>query len=203
MMPSFVVKGSEFFASAGSVSLVLAVPVVGLFAVCLFAYAEAKRLTHRPALTYQKTRFNESVLSRMPTLRSLYKPLPFLTNGHVETIFAAKARSKVDVTYRRETLHMPDGGIVALDWRVPNEGDVVRSTASGHFRKPRPKISSHVFTATIFKYLRNLRIFIGELVRSRLRSHVLEMLGPIPRGAHAATSGRFTHSHLPARPYRR
>jgi len=45
-----------------------------------------------------------------------------LTNGHVETIFAAKMRWAVDLDYRRECVYMPDGGLVALDWRsAPSE----------------------------------------------------------------------------------
>lgn len=81
-----------------------------------------------PELSYQNTKFNDAVLSRMPALRRPFKPLPGLTigSGHIETIFAAKTRIKIDVTYRREILHMPDGGIVSLDWRVPRKGEQVR-----------------------------------------------------------------------------
>lgn len=116
----------DMASSVPSVPAAIGIPVAGVLAVCLIAWADAKRLTSKPKLSYQPTKFNEGALSRMPTLRSLYKPLPFLTNGHVETIFAAKARKKVDVEYRRENLNMPDGGVVSLDWRVPKEGDVVR-----------------------------------------------------------------------------
>lgn len=124
-MDPFISTCMEFASSVPSVPPAVAIPVASVLAVCLLAWADAQRLTSKPKLSYQATKFNEGVLSRIPSLRSLYKPLPFLTNGHVETIFAAKARKKVDVEYRRENLHMPDGGVVSLDWRVPKEGDLV------------------------------------------------------------------------------
>lgn len=124
-MDPFISTCMDFASSVSSVPPAVAIPVASVLAVCLIAWADAKRLTSKPKLSYQSTKFNEGILSRIPTLRSLYKPLPFLTNGHVETIFAAKARKKVDVEYRRENLHMPDGGVVSLDWRVPKEGDLV------------------------------------------------------------------------------
>lgn len=42
-----------------------------------------------PQLQYKQTRFNKDILARCPSLTALYKACPFLTNGHVETIFAA------------------------------------------------------------------------------------------------------------------
>lgn len=130
-MDPIISRLMDVASSVPSVPPALAIPVAGVLAVCMLAWADAKRLTSKPKLSYQSTKFNEGILSRIPTLRSLYKPLPFLTNGHVETIFAAKARKKVDVEYRRENLHMPDGGVVSLDWRVPKEGDLVRTSLVG------------------------------------------------------------------------
>ena len=63
--------------------------------------------------------FHQTVLSRCPTITSRYKSYPFVTlfGGHLETIFAARARRdpSPDVTYSRKQLDMPDGGTVALD----------------------------------------------------------------------------------------
>lgn len=42
-----------------------------------------------PPLQYMKSRFNKDILARCPSLTALYRACPFLTNGHVETIFAA------------------------------------------------------------------------------------------------------------------
>lgn len=91
--------------SAGVVGL-----IVGL------AWLDARRKTQKPQLQYASTPFNERVLSACPALREPYRPLTFLTNGHVETIFAAKTRSSPELSYRREILHMADGGCVTLDW---------------------------------------------------------------------------------------
>lgn len=63
------------------------------------------------------TTFNADLQHRLTELlRKPYKSFPFLSNRHVETIFAALFRSRPQVTFRRECLRMPDGGTVALDW---------------------------------------------------------------------------------------
>ncbi len=50
---------------------------------------------------------------------------------HVETIFAAKTRSRPQLRYRREILRCPDGGCVALDWELDEHPDKVRAGAGG------------------------------------------------------------------------
>ncbi|KAJ9528889.1 hypothetical protein QJQ45_000448 [Haematococcus lacustris] len=76
--------------------------------------------------------FHQEVLSRCPTIMERpYRPVPFLTNRHalalfnlfcwlaaVETIFASRFRRTPPIVYRREILHMHDGGSVALDWEL-------------------------------------------------------------------------------------
>ncbi|CAI5484288.1 unnamed protein product [Closterium sp. Yama58-4] len=59
---------------------------------------------------------------QLPSLQEPYRPFfgP-LANCHVETIFAAVARSLPAVRFRRECLRMADGGTVALDWPVGGE----------------------------------------------------------------------------------
>ena len=88
-------------------------PAAAVSAALLILYFLARlhkrRLTQKPALTYQPTELNNALLSRMPTLRALYKPLTFLTNGHIETIFAAKFRERRELHYRREYLLVPEG----------------------------------------------------------------------------------------------
>lgn len=82
----------------------------------MYAWVDAKRKTELPKIYTAQTDFNTSVLKRCPTLNSPYRPTPFLSNGHVETIFAARSRTAPHINYRRECLRMPDGGTVALDW---------------------------------------------------------------------------------------
>eukprot|EP00882_Tetradesmus_deserticola_P023266 GHRQ01025317.1.p1 GENE.GHRQ01025317.1~~GHRQ01025317.1.p1 ORF type:complete len:356 (+),score=75.50 GHRQ01025317.1:460-1527(+) len=92
----------------------LAVGAVGLAA--LLAWLDAVNKSQKPQLIYSATSFNTTVLSRCPTLHSVYQCTPFLTNGHVETIVVAKARKAPGVDYRREILIAQDGGAVAIDW---------------------------------------------------------------------------------------
>ncbi|XP_057857956.1 embryogenesis-associated protein EMB8 isoform X2 [Cryptomeria japonica] len=58
------------------------------------------------------------LLSKLTTLERPYVPFPLLGNRHVETIFGAYFRSLPAIRFRREALHMADGGTVALDWPV-------------------------------------------------------------------------------------
>lgn len=133
-MDSLVSKGQDVVTALASMPTVW--PLIGAVGCCalaiMYAFWDAWRLTAPPELSYAHTKFNDAVMSRMPALRRPFKPLPGLTigSGHVETIWAAKTRTKINVTYRREVLHMPDGGIVSLDWRVPRAGEKVRQQRS-------------------------------------------------------------------------
>lgn len=100
---------------------VLSTGIIGLL-----AWLDARWKTAKPALQMAPTPFNRAVVAQCPTLHEPYVPLPFLTNGHVETIFAAKTRRTPHITYRRECLGRPDGGVVALDWELFTEPAKVR-----------------------------------------------------------------------------
>jgi hypothetical protein len=93
-------------AAAQPAGLAVLALLVSIYAAACF---HKRRLTQKPSVSCQLTNFNNVVLSRMPSLRELYKPLLFLTNGHIETIFAAKTRGLVDLRYRREYLLVPEG----------------------------------------------------------------------------------------------
>jgi hypothetical protein len=57
------------------------------------------------------------LLAGFDSLRRPYRAFPIVaSNRHVETIFAAFARSLPAVALRRECLRTPDDGAVALDW---------------------------------------------------------------------------------------
>ena len=58
----------------------------------------------------------EVTSGRGPTINAPYQPVPLLTNGHVETIFASKTRQSHTVEYDRESFGTPDGGTVHLDY---------------------------------------------------------------------------------------
>ncbi|GLC76834.1 hypothetical protein PLESTF_001846100 [Pleodorina starrii] len=103
----------QAFAAA---KLFAAVVAFGSGVLGAVAWLDAKRKTQKPGLQYAPTEFNQRVLSACPSLHLPYEPLPFMTNPHVETILAAKTRSKPPLRYKREILMTADGGCVALDW---------------------------------------------------------------------------------------
>ena len=57
-------------------------------------------------------------MDRCPSLEAVHRACPFLTNGHVETIFAAVARKSPGVQYYRRCVIMPDGAAIALDYEL-------------------------------------------------------------------------------------
>lgn len=69
--------------------------------------------------------FNKELLSNINILKEPYKRPFYLSNCHVETIFAAFYRSLPKLTYERECLKMPDGGTVAVDWPINGEDEEV------------------------------------------------------------------------------
>ena len=98
---------------------IFAVTVLGL--VALYAWRHARSLSRRSELILQRTAFNQGVLSRCPTINSVYQTWPLLSNGHVETIFASKLRRNSEVSYTRESFKTPDGGTVHIDYHnLPN-----------------------------------------------------------------------------------
>lgn len=71
-----------------------------------------------PHLQYRKSSFMEDIVDRCPSLAAVYRACPLLTNGHVETIFAAVARKNPSVKYYRRCVIMPDGAAIALDFEL-------------------------------------------------------------------------------------
>ena len=79
--------------------------------------------TFKPQLFSRPTDINRALVERCPGLQAPYSlPLP-LCNGHVETLFASQFRKSPGVVYERELLHLPDGGVVAIDGRVAPKGE--------------------------------------------------------------------------------
>ena len=94
----------------------VAVAVTIWSTAAIAAWFDARKKTALCEITSQPTQFNKGVLSRCPTINTPYQAWPFLTNGHVETIFASKTRRSPDVKYDRESFGCPDGGTVHLDY---------------------------------------------------------------------------------------
>lgn len=104
----------------GPLALMLSVGSAGL--ATLAAFMDARGKTHAPTIFYPtgggeaSREAHERVIAKCPSLLAPYVPVPFLTNPHVETIFASKYRKSPNVQYTRECITMSDGGTVALDW---------------------------------------------------------------------------------------
>ncbi|TMW55473.1 hypothetical protein Poli38472_010355 [Pythium oligandrum] len=79
-----------------------------------------------PQLYYQKTAENEALLRecRVITQEKYYAPW-YLFNGHLQTFQLSREDQRVEplVKYERQTLDMPDGGILSLDWAIPPRND--------------------------------------------------------------------------------
>jgi hypothetical protein len=90
-------------------------------AVGAASFMDARKKVALPVITMIQNEFNKRVMSLCPSLNAPYKPVPFLTNGHVETIFAAWFRRLPNLKYRRECITRPDNGTVALDWCMQAE----------------------------------------------------------------------------------
>eukprot|EP00798_Chlamydomonas_sp_ICE-L_P020084 gene20084-26801_t len=90
--------------------------LAGVALILVLAYVDAHKKTAPPRVLLTPTSFMQRVVSRCPVLFSPYRPLPFLTNRHVETLFATFFRSCPSILYNRECLLMRDGGSIALDW---------------------------------------------------------------------------------------
>lgn len=69
----------------------------------------------KPRVIAQPNAWNDALLALCPYFTKSYELPAILNNGHVETIFAALFRRRPHILYDRELVHMPDGGVVALD----------------------------------------------------------------------------------------
>lgn len=58
-------------------------------------------------------------------LKSTYRHVPYLTNGHLETVVPSAFRKVKGVLYRRQRLELDDGDFLDLDWLVNTD---VRTT---------------------------------------------------------------------------
>ena len=68
----------------------------------------------------------------MPVIDSAYTPPPFLSGGHVQTLFASVAR-RVGFAYdRRERIDTPDGDFLELYWAGPDAADSARVAVLTH-----------------------------------------------------------------------
>jgi hypothetical protein len=95
-------------------SAYLTVGTVAAVAAAGTAAAMFKKVM-KPRVVAQPNKWNDALLALCPYFTKPYELPAILNNGHVETIFAALFRRRPHILYDRELVHMPDGGVVALD----------------------------------------------------------------------------------------
>jgi hypothetical protein len=118
-------RSGEVRAQAASSSALFlpAVVAVGVFAWIVWEKLLSRGGKKLEIILGRGAGVNAAILPKLTELESSYEPYPLLSNRHVETIFAAYARSLPKLAYRRECLAMADGGTVALDWPQPEVQD--------------------------------------------------------------------------------
>ncbi|KAJ3241709.1 hypothetical protein HDU81_011033 [Chytriomyces hyalinus] len=94
--------------------------------VCL--YLRHRSLRSAVLLTHAKdSSLAECVRSQCPSLaRGFFSAAPLLANGHLQTVTASLSaritkKSRGDLRYRRDLVHLKDGGLVAIDWDVESD----------------------------------------------------------------------------------
>ncbi|KAJ3249120.1 hypothetical protein HDU78_007082 [Chytriomyces hyalinus] len=97
-----------------------------VLAVCL--YLRHRSLRSAVQLTHAKdSSLAECVRLQCPSLaRGFFSAAPLLANGHLQTVTASLSariskKSRGDLQYRRDLVHLKDGGLVAIDWDVESD----------------------------------------------------------------------------------
>ncbi|PRP82412.1 hypothetical protein PROFUN_10112 [Planoprotostelium fungivorum] len=62
------------------------------------------------------THITQEIIRRCPSFQENFVPSPWLVSGHLQTIGVSMLRDTPDIQFERESLYMPDGGFVTLDW---------------------------------------------------------------------------------------
>jgi len=93
------------------------------------------RIAPRVALVFPDDLVRGSLQASV-IVESTYRPVPYLTNGHLETIVPSAFRKITGVLYQRQRLELADGDFLDLDWL--RHSDVVTDFAkptSGETKK--------------------------------------------------------------------
>jgi len=126
--------------------------------------------------------------------RSTFRPLPGLSNAHLQTVLPAIARPVRGLPWSRERLELPDGDFLDLDWlEAPSDRLLVVSHGlEGHSRRPYVAGLARAAARRGWSVLAwNFRGCSGELNRLPRFYHsgVSEDLAAVVD--HAGRSGRF------------
>ena len=103
----------------------LQVLILAAVAYSLHYYIFAVR---KPMIYISHGTFRSHLQSDVPTLYRRYYPTPWCTGTHSMTLMRFFLKSKPYVEYRREQVHLSDGGLAALDWPVIGPDHVTEET---------------------------------------------------------------------------
>lgn len=97
-------------------------------ALCLAGMVIYPQIDSKVALYYKENSPIETLISQCPSLHVPFRPTFWLFNSPLQVFFWAtqgtlsgKSRYCDDIEYTRTRLNLPDGGLMTIDWTIPNE----------------------------------------------------------------------------------
>ncbi|XP_048257257.1 phospholipase ABHD3-like [Haliotis rufescens] len=93
--------------------MIFVVICVGCLAIYIY-HSWFRRRKSTPKLFYGDSKLHEYIINKVPRLKEPYTPPLGLGNRHLHTIICCLEFSPLN--YKRENVHLPDGGLASLDW---------------------------------------------------------------------------------------
>ena len=85
--------------------------------IMVFTGYYLKSVVRKPRIICKPKSFISKLIKHsFPFVHELYWPTFWCFGGRAQTVTASLLKSHPSVDYSREFIHMPDGGVVALDW---------------------------------------------------------------------------------------
>lgn len=85
--------------------------------IMVFTGYYLKSVVRKPRIICKPKSFISKLIKHsFPFVHKLYWPTFWCFGGRAQTVTASLLKSHPSVDYSREFIHMPDGGVVALDW---------------------------------------------------------------------------------------
>jgi len=103
--------------------------LASLLAVLLLILYAAYYFLHTakpPKLYYQPTDFNKRLVANCRQIHHKYYPIPFLHNGHIQTILQEYVFKTRKIHYTREMIQTPEQEIIGLDWAHPPADKILK-----------------------------------------------------------------------------
>eukprot|EP01024_Parvocaulis_polyphysoides_P017602 TRINITY_DN17777_c1_g1_i1.p1 TRINITY_DN17777_c1_g1~~TRINITY_DN17777_c1_g1_i1.p1 ORF type:complete len:455 (-),score=35.28 TRINITY_DN17777_c1_g1_i1:262-1626(-) len=124
-------KTMELKSMSVPIEALIAIGAVSISAVTVAGLLWLNSSNKKVEVHYNPTPSNQEIVDRLSQSlhpERIYPAIWWLTNGHIETVFANFTRKSPQVKYVRELVPMSDGGLVALDWKYPFQESMIRDT---------------------------------------------------------------------------